>query len=610
MAVCYLNTWKRFVQEGTLDPARLNKRIAESWYRCKKRDVNPYLRKGQHILPDYKLAKKRELHKVFLDTMAKHLKQMEHMIREAGMMALIIDPEGYVLSISGSLRTIHEAEKINFVEGVCWTEEQVGTNAIGTSLQTGEAVMVNGTEHFSVASHQWSCAAAPIYDSRKNLLGVIDLSCPYEQSHPFMLGMASSLAYAVEQETFRLASLRHEVLVQKAVKLAEQYTDQPFVIVDQEGKAVAASRPVREKVPGYFGRPLEEITSKAFTILKQSPLLSSYQEKIGTCFLLSEYPNQLIRKNQKETFHFQGAAGINKSFQDTLQKTKLAALSDTTCFITGETGTGKELIASAIHENSRRKNGPFVAVNCGAIPRDLMESEFFGYAEGAFTGAKKHGYKGKFEQANGGTLFLDEVAELPFSMQTALLRVVQERKVVPVGAAKEVAVDVRIVAATHRDLPKLVKEGKFREDLYYRLFVFPIHVPPLRERKEDIPALIRYLCKQRNWDFVVPRFAMEKMLDYDWPGNIRELMNVLENMQLLNMAGEEEVERYVRNYFSAQKGLPEAEKQAPELSAREKIERDMIIETLKHTKGKAAAAAKLLDIPRSTFYRKLRKYGL
>lgn len=610
MAVCYWNTWKKFVQEGTLDPERINNRIAESWYRCKKRDVNPYLRKGQHILPVEKLLAHRERHKDFLNIAERHVKKMEPVFQEAGMMALLIDPCGHVLSVSGNRKTIFEAQKINFVEGVCWTEERVGTNAIGTALETGEAVMVNGPEHFSVASHQWSCAAAPVYDSQRNLVGVMDLTCPYTESHPFMLAMVSSLAYTAEQEMVRLAKSRHERFIQKAVELSDQYGDRLLVITDEEGKAVAASRPLRKKMPDYFGRTIEEMTSQTDTIVNQSIPLPSSREKIGTCFFLSENKNLSGTLLPKERFVFRGVTGISKSFQETLRKARIASLSDTTCFITGETGTGKELVARAIHENSSRKNGPFIAVNCGAVPKELMESEFFGYADGAFTGAKRGGHKGKFEQAHGGTLFLDEVAELPPAMQTALLRVLQDRKVVPVGATKEVAVDVRIIAATHKDLPKLVKEGKFREDLFYRLYVFLVRLPALCERKEDLPALIQYIGRKKNQDFEIPPAVLKKMQDYHWPGNIRELMNVIENVRLLALAGEEEAERYVDEYVSGQTGLCGKEKQDAPLTPREAIERDMILEALKHTKGNAAAAAKMLDIPRSTFYRKLRKYGL
>ncbi|UUZ91782.1 sigma 54-interacting transcriptional regulator [Paenibacillus sp. P25] len=233
-------------------------------------------------------------------------------------------------------------------------------------------------------------------------------------------------------------------------------------------------------------------------------------------------------------FEFRGEAGVSQAFQRTLHELRRVAPTDATVYLLGETGTGKEVIAQSIHENSPRKNGPFVAVNCGAIPKELMESELFGYAEGAFTGARRSGYKGKFEQANHGTLFLDEIGEIPPSMQVALLRVLQERKVTPLGSLKEVPLNIRIIAATHRDLRQLVDEGKFREDLYYRLHVYPINVPPLRERKEDIPYLVRYFCDKLGWNLPLTPPFWERLMEYHWPGNIRELMNVLERQHILN----------------------------------------------------------------------------
>jgi transcriptional regulator of acetoin/glycerol metabolism len=479
--------------------------------------------------------------------------------------------------------------------------------------------MVNGTEHFTVASHQWSCAASPIFDAQKNLLGVIDLTCPLETAHPFMLGMVSSLAHTIEQEIIDQSNRNKISLIRQAIELAGQYSGQPFIVVDQNDTVVAASKPIRERFPSYFGKPAEEILYPQFFIAKQSQVFSAGHEKIGTCMLLLPQPLKQPLKSpvpvQKEPFLFRGEAGTSRVFQETLERVKLVAATNTTCFISGETGTGKELIAKAIHENSCRKDGPFIAVNCGAIPKDLLESELFGYAEGAFTGAKRQGYKGKFEQADGGTLFLDEIGELSFSAQTALLRVLQERKVTPVGASREIPVDIRFITATHRDLLQLIEEGSFRQDLYYRLFVYPIHVPSLRERKEDIPALVAYICRHYNWQLDLDQTAMQILAGYSWPGNIRELLNVLENLHITIQARTTDIEDFLgtllsRGIHAAGETPAEQPPEAPVLNMREKIQRDMMIEALKHAKGNAAAAAKLLDIPRSTFYKKLKKYGL
>jgi transcriptional regulator of acetoin/glycerol metabolism len=248
-----------------------------------------------------------------------------------------------------------------------------------------------------------------------------------------------------------------------------------------------------------------------------------------------------------------------------------------------------------------------------------MESELFGYVEGAFTGAKRQGYKGKFEQANNGTIFLDEIGEIPQAMQVALLRVLQERKVTPVGGTKEIPLDIRIIAATHRDLLQLVNEGTFRKDLYYRLHVYPIYVPSLRERQEDIPHLVRYFCKQNDWSIDWPDECFDRLMEYTWPGNIRELFNVLERLRILTQGMATDKSRLldllhslnINHRLTAPGALEQNRTETPiQLTFREKIQKDLMIEALHKTKGNVTLAAKLLDIPRSTFYKRMQKFNL
>jgi transcriptional regulator with PAS, ATPase and Fis domain len=356
------------------------------------------------------------------------------------------------------------------------------------------------------------------------------------------------------------------------------------------------------------------------------PVISKrHGHSIGKIIYLSEeaHHNQTTTQIPAQSFSFKGEAGISRSFQQTLEEIKHAAPTDTTVYILGETGTGKEVIAQTIHENSSRKNGPFIALNCGAIPKELMESELFGYVEGAFTGARRQGYQGKFEQANHGTIFLDEIGELPHSMQVSLLRVLQEREVTPVGSNQEIPVDIRIITATHRDLRQLVSEGKFREDLYYRLHVYPVHVPPLRERKEDIPHLMRYFCQKNAWNMNFSKELVDKLIDYQWPGNIRELFNVLERLKI-SLKTETEKER-ILNYLSSlnlggQKSISHFDTSQeieendftslPALTFREKVQKDLMMDALRKTQGNVSLAAKLLDIPRSTFYNRLKRFNL
>ncbi|WCK56638.1 sigma-54-dependent Fis family transcriptional regulator [Aneurinibacillus sp. Ricciae_BoGa-3] len=622
--ICYLNTWKRFVNEGVLDSARLNNRITESWYRCKKEQVNPYLNKAQLVLSGDLLSIQKEKNAQLLDAATSHFARMSPAIMEAGMMALLVDADGYVLSLSGNYRTLEEARKINFIEGVRWTENEVGTNAIGTALQTREGIMINGTEHYSIASHKWSCAAMPIFNEEGQMLGVIDVSCPVDRSHPFMLGMVASIAYAIEREIAFRFSKRELALFEQSVELAEAHSNQFFVACNHKDVIIAASKLVRNKVPQSIGMSVHEFLRNGYRIETQTPLrLKEDSAIMGKCVFLAEQTlsnNMIFPVFSPEPFYFRGELGVSESFQATIKKIKLVAPTDSNVCITGETGTGKELVARALHENSSRKNGPFIALNCGSLPKELMQSELFGYVEGAFTGAKKRGYKGKFEQANQGTIFLDEIGEIPPAMQVALLRVLQERVVVPIGGTNEIPLDIRIITATHRNLAELVNKGLFRQDLYYRLNVYPIALPSLRERKEDIPHLVRYFCQKNNWNIPFTDKLINPLKQHHWPGNIRELLNTLERMHILLSDGRMELNQLLDSLFvvetvqesdsPSQGELKEMDDVAPELKIREKIQRQLMLDALKKTKGNVTAAAKFLDIPRSTFYKRLQKFGL
>ncbi|MFP3509496.1 sigma-54-dependent Fis family transcriptional regulator [Peribacillus sp. SIMBA_075] len=623
---CYLRTWERFISEGVLDSNRLNKRIMESWHRCKKDQVNPYLNKGKHILTSELLDIQKEKNSFLLELASPQLSRMNQSIKESGMMALLVDPDGYVLSLSGNEKILNEAGKINFVEGVRWTEGEVGTNAIGTALKTGEAVMIQGTEHYSIASHKWSCSAMPILNEDGKILGVLDISCPVEYSHPSMLGMVANFAYTIEQEMGVRSYKKELELIKHSIELAETYPDRFFIVCNHKEMIISASKLVRKKIPQSIGMALADLLNHGYRIVKENLLLSKEDNRIsGKCLFLSENhghkTNRLFPASMpSEVFDFKGESGISESFQNTLQKMKLVAPTEANVCIFGETGVGKELIAMAIHENGSRKNGPFITINCGAIPKDLMESELFGYVDGAFTGAKRQGHKGKFEQANGGTIFLDEIGEIPLAMQVALLRLLQERKIVPIGGTKSISLDIRIITATHRNLEELVNDGSFRQDLYYRLNVYPIHVPSLRERIEDIPYLVNYLCLKNDWHIPLTEELLKRLKDYNWPGNIRELQNVLQRLTILLAEGPLDYIQVLNSMHSLPiarhddiPSLKEGGKKCikgNELTTREKIQRDLMLEALQRSRGNVTAAAKFMDIPRSTFYKRLHKYGL
>jgi transcriptional regulator with PAS, ATPase and Fis domain len=310
-------------------------------------------------------------------------------------------------------------------------------------------------------------------------------------------------------------------------------------------------------------------------------------------------------------FTLQDIIGVSPSLQQAKKLAMKAARNRSTVLITGETGTGKELFAQAIHNHSDRQNRPFLTINCGAIPRELLESELFGYVEGSFTGAAKGGRPGKFELANGGTVFLDEIGDMPTDMQVKLLRVLQSGEVTRIGEHKPHSVDVRIVAATNADIKQAFLRGNFRQDLFYRLNVFPIVIPPLRDRPEDTVPLAHHFLERRrsvvnNRITGFTQDAENVLVNYNWPGNVRELENVIE--RLLSLVDEEFITPKHLSFLKVKTGRD------PASNPREALlvfsERQVILDTLQSIGFNIAQAARMLGISRPTLYKKIRKYHL
>jgi len=294
--------------------------------------------------------------------------------------------------------------------------------------------------------------------------------------------------------------------------------------------------------------------------------------------------------------------------QRVLAQVSLIAKTDSTVYIHGESGTGKELIAKAIHVGSSRKEGPFVAINCAAIPENLLESELFGYEKGAFTGAVQS-VKGLFTQAHGGTLFLDEIGDMPLSLQSKILRVLQDRQVSPLGSKKPVEVDVRIIVATNKDLLKEVEKKHFRQDLFYRVHVIPVKLPPLREKKEDIPYLVEYFLEKfsarmnKSVRGITPQ-AMQKLMLYDWPGNVRELENTLEFAMAMTQSN------IISEDLILQTDMHSPDTLKPFKEAKSEFERKYLLDLLKLTQGNVSKASDLAGKYRADFYQLLKKYDL
>jgi len=377
----------------------------------------------------------------------------------------------------------------------------------------------------------------------------------------------------------------------------------PIIIMTAYSSVETAVEALKKGAYDYLTKPLD------FDVLR-----FTMERAMDHTHLKEE--NRLLKASLGQKFDRQNIIGNSPGMVDLFETVAQVAPSEATVLITGESGTGKELIAGAIHYNSERKTGPFIKVNCAALTETLLESELFGHEKGAFTGAHRR-KEGQFSLADGGSLFLDEVSEMPLSMQVKLLRVIQEREFTRVGGEEVIKVDVRIIAATNKDLAEEISAGRFREDLFYRLNVVTLNMPPLRERKDDIPLLAQHFLKsfaEKNRKAIkgfTPQ-AMARLLAYDWPGNVRELMNAIERMVVLSRADyvdEPELPPVILEHSSRQAEIHKPQDLPADLPL-EEVEKASILKTLESAGGNKSEAARRLGITRRTLHKKLKKYGV
>ncbi len=610
--------WRRFVEDGAIDSTRLNKRIIESWYFCRRSGVNPYDGKGVQLLSLEELEERQKANNQLMEVSLPFLNNLHNLFKHTKSIILLVDPEGYVLKVIGESDALKYARDINFVEGIKWTEDLVGTNAIGTALKNEEAITVVGAEHYSIASQTWVCSAAPIKDTDGTLLGVLDLSTRVDTcDHQHMLGAVVTSAYAIEYEWQHRMKKEDKELLEIAQRTEGNVPSSVFCNCKDELVYIHSSlQPLLASLNKKINRT--ELEEMGYTVMMKLPVISSISGRfIGYQLCLTEIVEGIKSKPSipnRVPFVFHGVTGVSSRFRSVLRQAEQAAKTNIPVHLTGETGTGKELFAKAIHENSQRKKGPFVELNCGTVPTSLLESELFGYVPGAFTGAGKTGYKGKLAQADGGTLFLDEIGEISHSMQVALLKVLENQRVTALGGVKETQLDFRLITATNKDLTALMEAGVIREDFYYRLFVYPIKLPALRERKEDIGHFIHWYCDNHHWNVYWSEEMIEAFTNFAWPGNIRQLFNSLDRIKVYyggELPSVEELQSWIFQHQRGEfKSTDRLKVSDTLLTFREEIEKKEIQKALEKTNGKAQEAFEKLGMSRSTFYRKLKKYQL
>ncbi|MCX7950962.1 MAG: sigma-54-dependent Fis family transcriptional regulator [Clostridiales bacterium] len=609
--------------------------IEASHKRCFEYGVEKELRFSRRILTQNELNDRLIKRRKLILSAIPFMNMLYDFVKGYDFFLILTDEEGCILNIVGDEKILKEAFELNMIPGAYMSEDAIGTNAMGTALHEKRPVQVSGKEHYITAYHRWTCSAAPIRDKNGQIIGCLDITGYSENVHPHTLGMVVAAAYSIER------AIENDGYVDE-IKKSKKHMEKIFNSLE----AGICSCDIEGNI-NYFNskfqdmfklknqnthlddllfdfQKIKEDIEKEKDILEQEVYIKADINKL--CYNLSVYPVYTSKEKEyvyvfrdikkerrllsrvaesKAIYSFDKIIGENQRFKDVVEYAKKISDSKSTILILGESGTGKEVFAQSIHNYSKRYDKPFVAVNCAAIPSNLIESELFGYEEGAFTGAKKGGYVGKFQQANGGTIFLDEIGDMPLDMQVKLLRVIEEGVIIKIGGTNQIPVDVRIVAATNKDLKKLVEEGKFRNDLYYRLNVLPLYLMPLRERRDDIPYLIKYfmdrLSRKLNKKPVnIDEEDLNRLINYEWPGNIRELENYVE--YILNLG-------YIPNGDKDIKDLKQENHKFIPLKLDE-VEKRHIENTLKHYSNNITKAAKALGIGRNTLYRKIIEYNI
>ncbi len=637
--------WHHFIEHGETPSDRVDPTIFSSWERCRSSALDPVGGKCDNFLPEAKLANRND----WLLQMARPIiRSLNHCLHGSEFLIVLIDRNGYVLKTSGDSQALRSAEGLRFGPGANWREESVGTNAIGTALAIKKPFMVTGPEHYCESHHLWTCSAAPIRDYRGVISGFIDISGPQENVTPHQLGLVVAAASAIEERICLHYAKDHLSDTNQYLEAILNSVSDGVVAVNSDGRITSVNREaaktfrllsseilgkdigafihVDDRLKGFYssGRGycrepiiLRTPNGRIDCLASANPIIPGKDGACGAVLTFSKIPISSVTSKPAFGFTakhaFTDLIGESDAMRRPIQQAKQVAQSGSTVLILGESGTGKEVLAQAIHSASAHRNGPFIPVNCGAIAKDLIQSELFGYSDGAFTGAQRGGRTGKFQMADGGTLFLDEIGEMPYEMQVNLLRVVEEKSIVPVGGKRAVAIDVRILAATHKSLLEEVAAGNFREDLYYRLNAITIQMPSLRDRKGDIRALTAHFVKtaSRNMGREIDRIDEKVFLileNHRWPGNVRELINAIE-YAVNFIKGRHLQPRHLPDYLhNTEKGSPSsAENEIMELTT---LEKRAIERTLRHYDGNISKTATSLGIGRNTLYFKMKKYNI
>ncbi|MCI1822665.1 MAG: sigma 54-interacting transcriptional regulator [Megasphaera sp.] len=638
--------WNTFMETGeastTIPPI-----IVQSWNYCRSIKLNPLKGYSQEVVTgkafEEIISHNSELLKIAIPFVQRLFMEMKD-FKNSSFIGVLSDKDGYILKTILPAHGTDLSHSLYYSEGLRQTEELIGTSAISLVQKTLKPLQVAGFEHYCKIHHNTSCSAAPIIDASGELVGVFSLAGPKDKVNSHTLGMVIATASAIsnlmkadqanstlsEKTNMYMTILdsMNDGLIMLNAKGIVQYINPFGAKTLHIDRRKAINKPIDSLVDfdpiimhalrsgvGYTDREFFIETKRGTLDFVKTAIILKDDDGMTTgaidIFREIKRVKDLINKITGATakFTFDDILGNDSALLEAIRMAKIAANGNANVLIQGESGTGKELIAQSIHQASARHDGPFIAINCGAIPRNLVESELFGYEGGAFTGAKSNGQAGKFELAHGGTIFLDEIGDMPLEIQVQLLRVLQEQRIMRIGGTRYIDIDVRVLAATNKDLAEGVANGNFRADLYYRLNVLPITLPPLRERHSDIVLLINMLLENKcqRLDIKTKHFDQESfdiMQKYTWPGNIRELENVVERM-IYTCPHEVITKDFLPANMKKQDSPPPS--WLGENMTLKEFEHRYIMQVYEQCDKNISQTAKSLNIGRNTLYSKLKE---
>ncbi|MEQ6884666.1 sigma-54-dependent Fis family transcriptional regulator [Salicola sp. Rm-C-2C1-2] len=624
--------------------------IENSWYRCESYGL------VHGAEPDFGDARQGDVsalvdqhHELMYTTENEVLPYYENILCNSSCLIVLADNQGHVLNTWGASQFRGNREH-GLVPGHQWREKGVGTNAIGTALATGQAIQVNRDEHFLRANRYMVGSASPIYDIKKEMIGVLDISSDAYLPHDHTLGMVKLMSLSVENQLINAAFQQDHYIITFSTNISGLDSHWAgLLVLDDQGIVVSVNRRAWvllahdialmniEQIFGLKFHELRQQPSNAPLTLRvferyrmwvrvQPPLtptlkITDFRVKYQTPERDTAGSEPLVASDDlpDDVVPFEELELGDPKVREVLSQAQKIIEKDIPILIHGETGAGKEIMVRSLHFHSSRRRNTLVAVNCASIPTELVESELFGYEKGAFTGANSKGAVGLIRRANGGTLFLDEIGEMPFHVQARLLRVLQERVVVPLGSSEAFPVDIRLVSASNRNLKMEADEGAFRQDLYYRVSGLNIEVPALRHR-EDKSALIKYVYNrlQENEGRIPMSSAVESLLiRHPWPGNMRQLTNVLKIAHAMADGGTMEPEHLPADFYDdlnkvmevPPEAVPSAVNLADSIAPRESAEtiEHRIQKLYRQVGGNVSQTARLAGVSRNTVYKYVRK---